>query len=51
MYWSLVIDLIGTASFVNLVVRRCTAKYNASVRTGMSTVKPARVGAKRFTAA
>jgi hypothetical protein len=47
----MVTDLTGAADFVILVVRRCTAKYSASVRTGVSSARPARVGAKRFTAA
>jgi hypothetical protein len=51
IYWSTVTDLIGTPGRGNLVERKCTAKYSANMRTGVSAVSPTRIGENPFTLA
>jgi hypothetical protein len=47
----MVTDLIGIPGRGNFVERKCTAKYKASSRTGVSDGSPTRMGEKPFTLA
>jgi hypothetical protein len=51
IYWSTVTDLIGTPGLGNLVEHKCTAKYSANTRTGVSAESPTRMGENPFTLA